>query len=122
MEGQQTFLKAMALPWVVRQVRRFIPQPDISFFIEDGTLHSKSTSLGMTTEEIYKDGAESKKIVEGVTTSVTYSWKDDILTYVAKKLTEEANEEQAFSRRWVEEDGVTMCARSLFRKKKEDVF
>ena len=53
---------------------------------------------------------------DGVTTTVTYRWEGKVLTYSAVK--SGAPEEEASSRRWIEPDGCTMIAESLFRKDK----
>ena len=117
LEGKDELLKAMALPWILRQIAKALPQPDNIFFRDDeGALRSHSTSLGRTTEETYKEGGSSVKTFKGVTTTVTYHWEGAVLTYVAVK--EGAPEEEASSRRWVEPDRCTMVAESLFRKDK----
>eukprot|EP00908_Phaeocystis_cordata_P017828 Transcript_29198.p2 GENE.Transcript_29198~~Transcript_29198.p2 ORF type:complete len:355 (+),score=142.22 Transcript_29198:393-1457(+) len=116
-EGREEFLKAMQLPWILRKVAAALPQPDNVFFRDEGgTLRSHSTSLGKTTEEIYSEGGSSTKTFKGVTTTVTYHWEGAVLTYVAVK--DGAPDEEASSRRWIEADGVTMRAESLFRKDK----
>ena len=56
------------------------------------------------------------KTFKGVPTTVTYHWEGAVLTYVAVK--DGAPDEEASSRRWIEADGVTMRAESLFRKDK----
>ena len=117
LEGRDEFLKAMALPWIIRQIMKALPQPDNIFFRDDkGNLCSHSTSLGKTTEETYIQGGTSTKTFKGVTTTVTYHWDGKVLTYKAVK--SGAPEEEASSRRWIEPDGRTMIAESLFRKNK----
>lgn len=117
LEGRDEFLKAMALPWIIRQIMKALPQPDNVFFRDDkGNLCSHSTSLGKTTEETYMQGGTSTKTFKGVTTTVTYHWEGKVLTYKAVK--SGAPEEEASSRRWIEPDGRTMIAESLFRKNK----
>ena len=52
LENRDEFLKAMALPWILRQIAKALPQPDNTFFRDDeGHLHSHSTTLGKTTED-----------------------------------------------------------------------
>ena len=117
LEGRDEFLKAMALPWIIRQIMKALPQPDNIFFRDDkGNLCSHSTSLGKTTEETYIQGGTSTKTFKGVTTTVTYHWDGKVLTYKAVK--SGSPEEEASSRRWIEPDGRTMIAESLFRKNK----
>ena len=117
LEGRDEFLKAMALPWIIRQIMKALPQPDNIFFRDDkGNLCSHSTSLGRTTEETYIQGGTSTKTFKGVTTTVTYHWDGKVLTYKAVK--SGSPEEEASSRRWIEPDGRTMIAESLFRKNK----
>ena len=117
LENRDEFLKAMALPWILRQIAKALPQPDNVFYQDDeGHLRSHSTSLGKTTEETYIQGSTSTKTFKGVTTTVTYRWEGKVLTYSAVK--SGAPEEEASSRRWIEPDGGTMIAESLFRKDK----
>tara|TARA_B100000795_G_scaffold253924_1_gene224419 strand:+ start:702 stop:2408 length:1707 start_codon:yes stop_codon:yes gene_type:complete len=117
LENRDEFLKAMALPWILRQIAKALPQPDNVFFRDDeGHLRSHSTSLGKTTEETYIQDGTSTKTFKGVTSTVTYRWEGKVLTYSAVK--SGAPEEEASSRRWIEPDGVTMIAESLFRKDK----
>ena len=117
LENRDEFLKAMALPWILRQIAKALPQPDNVFFRNDeGHLCSHSTSLGKTTEETYIQDSTSTKTFKGVSTTVTYRWEGKVLTYSAVK--SGAPEEEASSRRWIEPDGCTMIAESLFRKDK----
>jgi len=117
LENRDEFLKAMELPWILRQIAKALPQPDNVFFRDsEGDLRSHSTSLGKTTEETYIQGGSSTKTFKGVTTTVTYRWEGKVLTYSAVK--SGAPEEEASSRRWIEPDGCTMIAESLFRKDK----
>ena len=117
LEGRDELLKAMALPWILRQIAKALPQPDNIFFRDDdGHLRSHSTSLGRTTEETYIQGGSSTKSFKGLSTTVTYHWDGKVLTYAAVK--SGAPEEEASSRRWIEPDGCTMIAESLFRKNK----
>mmetsp|Transcript_2702 Transcript_2702/g.5644 ORF Transcript_2702/g.5644 Transcript_2702/m.5644 type:complete len:368 (+) Transcript_2702:222-1325(+) len=114
-EGREEFLKAMELPWLVRKIAAMLPNFDMVFFIdEEGVLRSHASTLGKVVEESYREGGQSTKTFKGITTTVTYHWEGDVLTYTVAK--ESAPEEEAKSRRWIEADGVTMKAESLFRK------
>ena len=71
----------MALPWILRQIAKALPQPDNVFFRDDkGHLHSHSTTLGKTTEEIYIQGGSMVQTFNGVSTTVTYRWEGKVLT------------------------------------------
>ena len=76
-----SILKAMALPWILRQIAKALPQPDNVFFRDDeGHLRSHSTTLGKTTEEIYIQGGSMVQTFNGVSTTVTYRWEGKVLT------------------------------------------
>ena len=105
----------MALPWILRQIAKALPQPDNVFFRDDdGHLHSHSTTLGKRTGEIYIQGGSMTQTFNGVSTYVTYRWEGKVLTCVAVKAG--APKEEASSRRWIEPDGCTMVSESSFRK------
>ena len=81
LENRDEFLKAMALPWILRQIAKALPQPDNVFFRDDeGHLRSHSTTLGKTTEEIYIQGGSMVQTFNGVSTTVTYRWEGKVLT------------------------------------------
>ena len=75
-----------------------------------------STTFGKRTEETYIQGGASTTTFQGVTTTATYHWEGQVLTYQAVK--SGAPEEEASGRRWIEPDGCTMVAETLFRKNK----
>jgi len=116
-KNRDEFLKAMDLPWVLRKVASMLPNFDMVFFIDEhGVLRSHANQMGKVVEEQYKEGGQSIKEFKGIKTIVTYHWEGNVLTYSVFK---EANpEEEAKSRRWVEDDGVTMRAETHFRKNK----
>ena len=82
-----SILKAMALPWILRQIAKALPQPDNVFFRDDeGYLRSHSTTLGKTTEEIYIQGGSMVQTFNGVSTTVTYRWEGKGLTCVLTRI------------------------------------
>ena len=114
-KGRDDFLKAMELPWLVRKVATMLPNFDMIFFKdEEGVLRSHASTFGKVVEERYLEGGTSTKTFKGITTTVTYHWEGDVLTYTVAK--EAAPEEEAKSRRWIELDGKTMKAETHARK------
>lgn len=114
-EGRDDFLKSMSLPWILRKIAATMPPPDMLFFIHDDTfLHSHTVMFGKVVDEQYKEGGSSSKSRFGVTTTLTYHWEGDSLTYTLTK--SGSPEEETKSRRWIEPDGTTMVAETHFRK------
>ena len=115
-EGREPFLKAMELNWVLRQIAKFMPNFDICFFRdpETGHLRSHSKQFGKVVEETYLEGGETVKSFHGIATRCTFSWKGGVLHYSIRN--DGAPEEEATTKRWVEDDGKTMRAESYFRK------
>jgi hypothetical protein len=83
----------------------------------EGHLRSHCQQFGKVVEETYKEGGQSIKEFKGMKTVVTYHWDGEVLAYDVKK--DGAPLEEATTRRWIEPDGRTMKAESLFRKDAE---
>ena len=51
----------------------------------DGYLHSHTVMFGKVVDEQYREGGTSSKSKFGVTTTLTYHWEGETLTYVLVK-------------------------------------
>lgn len=117
-EGRDEFLKAMALPWVLRQIAAALPQPDCVITLdEEGVLVNECTVMGFVSHDRYLDGLVDTKTTRGVTSTTTFRWDGgpgEVLTFQTTK--QGAPDEEVLGRRWIEADGTTMVSESKFRK------